>query len=331
MPASEISSDNKEIQSSSLPWIEKYRPHGLDEIVGNDGVIAKLRSVVASGDMQNLILTGTAGNGKTSTATCLARELLGDRVKDAVLELNASDERGIDVVRGKIKSFAQRKVSLPPKRHKIVILDESDRLELPSRKTKEDIFENKFFFFFFCCFLRFAVSSMTSEAQQALRRTMEMYANTTRFMLLCNTSSKLIEPIQSRCAILRFQQLTPEQMKQKLLRIMDSESITQYTQEGIETILFIAQGGETNKQTKKKKQKKVYRIYSNQCAHKRAQTPAKISAKVLLLGLLVFFFFLLVFYWSQTCGEQSICCRQYILDLVQLLLIMFIVYVTETK
>ena len=110
---------------------------------------------------------GTPGIGKTTSILCLAHAMLGPAYKEAVLELNASDERGIDVVRNKIKTFAQKKVTLAPGKHKIIILDEAD--------------------------------SMTSGAQQALRRTMEIFSNTTRFALACNQSSKIIEPIQSRC------------------------------------------------------------------------------------------------------------------------------------
>ena len=126
------------------------------------------------------IFQGPPGVGKTTTILCLARILLGDNFKNAVLELNASSERGIDVVRNKIKMFAQQKVTLPRGRHKIVILDEAD--------------------------------SMTDGAQQALRRTMEIYSNTTRFALACNTSEKIIEPIQSRCAMLRFSKLSDSQV-----------------------------------------------------------------------------------------------------------------------
>ena len=121
------------------------------------------------GNMPNMILSGPPGTGKTTSTHCLARALLGSAYKEAVLELNASDERGIDVVRQRIKTFAQQKVTLPPGVHKVVILDEAD--------------------------------SMTSGAQQALRRIMEIYSGTTRFALACNQSSKVIEPIQSRCAV----------------------------------------------------------------------------------------------------------------------------------
>ena len=110
--------------------------------------------------MPNLIIAGPPGTGKTTSVMCLARAMLGANYNEAVLELNASDERGIDVVRGKIKMFAQKKVTLPPGRHKVVILDEAD--------------------------------AMTKGAQQAMRRTMEIYSNSTRFALACNNSTKII-------------------------------------------------------------------------------------------------------------------------------------------
>lgn len=147
--------------------------------------------------------------GKTTTIQCLARILLGDSYKDAVLELNASNERGIDVVRNKIKMFAQQKVTLPRGRHKIVILDEAD--------------------------------SMTEGAQQSLRRTMEIYSNTTRFALACNTSEKIIEPIQSRCAMLRFTKLSDAQVLAKLIEVSQLEKL-KYDEDGLEAIVFTAQG-----------------------------------------------------------------------------------------
>lgn len=141
---------------------------------------------------------------------CLANELLGpELMKEAVLELNASDDRGIDVVRTKIKNFATKKVNLPAGRHKIIILDEAD--------------------------------SMTAGAQQALRRTMEIHSATTRFALACNTSSKIIEPIQSRCAILRFGRLSNEEICKRLLQVIRAEGVN-YTAEGLEALIFTAEG-----------------------------------------------------------------------------------------
>lgn len=139
----------------------------------------------------------------------MARQLLGNSYKEGVLELNASDARGIDVVRNRIKSFAMNKVTLPPGRHKIIILDEAD--------------------------------SMTTSAQQALRRTMEVYSNTTRFCLACNISTKLIEAIQSRAAILRYSKLTHEQILANLLKVCEAEQVA-YTDDGLEAILFTAEG-----------------------------------------------------------------------------------------
>ncbi|ANB11728.1 replication factor C subunit 4 [Sugiyamaella lignohabitans] len=149
------------------------------------------------------------GIGKTTSVLCLARTLLGDTYKEAVLELNASDERGIDVVRGRIKAFAQKKINLPPGRQKIVILDEAD--------------------------------SMTPGAQQALRRTMEIYSNTTRFAFACNQSNKIIEPLQSRCAILRYTRLTDEQVLKRLLQVIDAEGV-KYSDDGLSALLFTAEG-----------------------------------------------------------------------------------------
>jgi len=198
-----------------MPWLEKYRPILMKDIVGNEETISRLKVIGKHGNMPNLIISGPPGCGKTTSIHCLALELLGKQnYKNAVLELNASDSRGIDVVRNKIKMFAQQKVTLPQGRHKIIILDEAD--------------------------------NMTSSAQQALRRTMELYSNTTRFALACNVSSKIIEPIQSRCAILRYTKLNEKQILSRINEILRFENIQSYTNEGLKAILFIADGDMRN-------------------------------------------------------------------------------------
>lgn len=192
-----------------IPWVEKYRPIVLDDITGNGETIERLKVIARDGNCPHIIISGAPGIGKTTSILCLAHALLGDAYKEGVLELNASDERGIDVVRNKIKTFANTKVTLPPGRHKIIILDEAD--------------------------------SMTAGAQQALRRTMEIYSNTTRFALACNNSSKIIEPIQSRCAILRYGKLSDQEVLKRLLEICEAEKV-QYSDEGLGALIFTSEG-----------------------------------------------------------------------------------------
>jgi len=181
----------------------------LDDIVGNQETIDRLKVIARDGNCPHIVISGMPGIGKTTSIHCLAHQLLGDAYKEGVLELNASDERGIDVVRNKIKAFAQKKVTLPPGRHKIIILDEAD--------------------------------SMTAGAQQALRRTMEIYSNTTRFCLACNMANKIIEPIQSRCAILRYAKLRDTEVLKRLLEICESEKV-KYNDDGLTALIFTAEG-----------------------------------------------------------------------------------------
>ncbi|KAK9486804.1 P-loop containing nucleoside triphosphate hydrolase protein [Lipomyces starkeyi] len=195
--------------SVELPWVEKYRPVFLDDVVGNTETIERLKIIARDGNMPHLIISGMPGIGKTTSILCLARTLLGSNYKEGVLELNASDERGVDVVRNRIKAFAQKHVNLPPGRQKIVILDEAD--------------------------------SMTAQAQQALRRTMEIYASTTRFAFACNQSNKIIEPLQSRCAILRYSRLTDQQVVRRLKAIVDAEEV-KYSDDGLAALVFAAEG-----------------------------------------------------------------------------------------
>jgi replication factor C small subunit len=189
-------------------WVEKYRPGKLAEVVGQVDVTARLKSYVSSGNMPHLLFAGPPGTGKTTCAIALARELFGDEWRGNFHELNASDERGIDVVRGKIKEFA-RTAPMGMKSFKIIFLDEADAL--------------------------------TSDAQSALRRTMEKYSQTCRFILSCNYSSKIIEPIQSRCAVFRFRPLKEADAKKYLMRIAKEESIT-IKDDGLTALIYIAQG-----------------------------------------------------------------------------------------
>lgn len=190
-------------------WTEKYRPRKLEEVVGQGDIIRRLQAIVRSGNIPHFLFTGPAGTGKTTSALALARELFGkEGWMDNFQELNASDERGIQIVRTKIKSFA-RAAPLGGADFKIIFLDEAD--------------------------------SLTSDAQAALRRTMEKYSATCRFILSCNYSSRIIPPIQSRCSVMRFGPLKPEDIKEYLSRIEKEEGID-ITEAGFETLMYISQG-----------------------------------------------------------------------------------------
>ena len=173
-------------------WTEKYRPSSFSEVIGQRNTVNKVKAFVEQKNMPHLMFSGSAGVGKTTVALVIAREFFGDSWRSNFLELNASDERGIDIIRNKVKDFARtRAIGDVP--FKIIYLDECDAL--------------------------------TSEAQQALRRTMENYTQTCRFILSCNYSSKIIDPIQSRCAIFRFRPLEEEYLRTILDHIEKEEQL----------------------------------------------------------------------------------------------------------
>jgi len=174
-------------------WTEKYRPQFFDEIVGQEDIIKRIQSLTNSMNIPHLLFAGPAGIGKSTLALIIVKELFGENWKDNYLELNASDERGIDVVRQKVKNFARTK-ALEKVPFKVIFLDEADAL--------------------------------TKEAQNALRRTMENYTNTCRFILSCNYSSKIIDPIQSRCAVFRFRLLEKKHIDQIIKKIAQQENLS---------------------------------------------------------------------------------------------------------
>jgi replication factor C small subunit len=188
-------------------WTEKYRPKEFSEVKGQDEIVSKVKSFVEKGNMPHLMFAGPAGTGKSSLSLAIVRQLYKEKWRENYLELNASDERGIDVVRQKVKDFARTKSM--SENFKIIFLDEADAL--------------------------------TREAQQALRRTMENFTKTCRFILSCNYSSKVIEPIQSRCVVFRFQRLDKKAAFEILRHIVEKESL-QADEKSLEALYNVSEG-----------------------------------------------------------------------------------------
>jgi replication factor C small subunit len=193
-------------------WIEKYRPEKLDDIAGQDEIVRRLKSYVKTRNLPHLLFSGPPGVGKTAASISIVREIYGEGWRNNFIELNASDERGIDIIRHKVKDFA-RMAPLGGADFKVIFLDEADAL--------------------------------TNDAQSALRRTMERYSATTRFILSCNYSSKIIEPIQSRCAVYRFRALSGEAIA-KRIRFIAAEEKLVVSEEGLSAIEYVA-GGDMRK------------------------------------------------------------------------------------
>lgn len=201
-------------------WVEKYRPKTLDQVSSQDHTVNVLKKTLLHANMSHMLFYGPPGTGKTSTILALAKDLYGpEMMKSRVLELNASDERGIAIVREKVKNFAKTTVTAvtakttednypcPP--YKIIILDEAD--------------------------------SMTQEAQAALRRTMETYSRITRFCLICNYVTRIIEPVASRCSKFRFKPLNSQDTKARLEYIVAEEGV-KYEDGVIEALIKTSDG-----------------------------------------------------------------------------------------
>ncbi|MHA1191796.1 MAG: replication factor C small subunit, partial [Promethearchaeota archaeon] len=192
------------------PWVEKYRPRTLDQVSNQKGIMERLKQFVKDKSMPHLIFAGPAGTGKTTSALAMVREIYRKKmaINITYLELNASDARGINVIRTYIKDFAKSKPPLDIP-FKILILDEAD--------------------------------NMTSSAQQALRRTMEKYTRNCRMILICNYSNKIIPPIQSRCVVFRFSSLNQEDIKERVKYVASKENLS-LTPDGLSSLVQVSHG-----------------------------------------------------------------------------------------
>ncbi|MFW6002654.1 MAG: replication factor C small subunit [archaeon] len=188
-------------------WIEKYRPEKLDDVIGQDNIVSRLKAYVNQGYITHLLFSGSAGTGKTACAHALCKELYGENFEENFTEMNASDERGIDTVRYKIKEIAET---------------------MPVNASFKTIFLDE-------------VDSLTPDAQSALRRTMEKYSENCRFILSCNYVSKLIDPIQSRCANFTFGQLSSDKIIKQLKKIATDNGMDT-TDDGLESLVYASKG-----------------------------------------------------------------------------------------
>merc|ERR1712083_325046 len=198
-----------ESRKANLPWVEKYRPNALEELISHDDIVKTIRKFISQDKLPHLLFYGPPGTGKTSTILACAKEIYSPKeFNSMVLELNASDDRGINVVRGQILSFASTR-TIFNKGYKLVILDEAD--------------------------------AMTNDAQNALRRIIEKFTENVRFCMICNYLSKIIPALQSRCSRFRFGPLQENQIVPRLEHVATTENVT-ITEDGKEALMTLSQG-----------------------------------------------------------------------------------------
>lgn len=189
-------------------WAEKYRPNRLTEVINQKHVVERVKAFVKENNIPHMIFSGPPGCGKTTVLIALSKELYGKEWRQHVLELNASDERRLEVIRGKVKDFARIK-PIGDIAYKLILMDEADAL--------------------------------TQDSQQALRRIIEIYSNVTRFCFTCNFSSKIIEPLQSRCALFRFKALSEADIKKFINRIGEGEKL-KISDDAINAVIYLSEG-----------------------------------------------------------------------------------------
>jgi replication factor C subunit 2/4 len=212
-----INSAQEVLFKASLPWIEKYRPKTINDIILDECLKNKLVNLMNINMLPNIIISGSSGTGKTSTIYCIAKQILGSMYSEALLELNASDNRGLEIINNTIIHFCKKKINGCVSLHeesnndvkKIIIFDEADNI--------------------------------TNKAQNVLANMMEEYGSTTKFCFTCNDSSKIIESIQSRCLILHYRPMNNSNIKKRLEYICNKENVL-YDKKGLESIIFISQG-----------------------------------------------------------------------------------------
>ncbi|KAI0339595.1 P-loop containing nucleoside triphosphate hydrolase protein [Trametopsis cervina] len=195
-------------EADNLPWVEKYRPVTLDDVVSHKDITTTIEKFIEKNRLPHLLFYGPPGTGKTSTILAVARRIYGQDFRKQILELNASDDRGIDVVREQIKNFAETR-TLFSKGYKLIILDEADM--------------------------------MTTAAQAALRRVIEQYTKNVRFCIICNYVNKIVPAIQSRCTRFRFSPLPMSEVEKRLSGVIEAEGV-KLTDDGRKALLKLSKG-----------------------------------------------------------------------------------------